>query len=61
MSNLQNFKHPRHINFLTGVGEKVKHLTHIGMQLKGLYDAGKAAYVVGEAVAPYVLPLLGVL
>ena len=59
MSNLQNFKHRSHTNFLTGVGQKVKHLSEIGAQLKTLYDVGKAGYVLGEAAAPYLIPLLG--
>jgi hypothetical protein len=64
MSNLQNFKHRSHTNLLTGVGQKVKHLVTLGMELKGLYDAGRTVYALGSAAAPYVqaaLPLLGAL
>ena len=64
MSNLQNFKHRSHTNLFTGVGQKVKHLVTLGMELKGLYDASRALYAVGSAAAPYVqaaLPVLGIL
>ena len=29
--------------------------------VKGIYDTGRAVYAIGQAAAPYVLPLLGVL
>jgi hypothetical protein len=64
MGNLQNYKHRSHVNFLTGVGQKVKHLVTLGMELKGLYDAGRTIYALGSAAAPYVeaaLPVLGIL
>ena len=61
MANLQNFKNQKQTNCLTGVGQKVKHLAQIGMELKGLYEAGRTVYTSGQAAAPYVLPVLGVL
>ena len=61
MANLLNYRHQKQTNYLTGIGQKVKHLAQIGMELKGLYDAGRTVYTLGQAAAPYVLPVLGVL
>ena len=61
MANLQNFKNQNQTNFLTGIGQKVKHLAALGMELKGLYEAGRTVYALGSAAAPYILPVLGVL
>ena len=61
MANLQNYQKRHHVNFLTGVGEKVKHLVQLGAGLKGAYDTAKTVYSLGQAAAPYILPLLGAL
>ena len=64
MANLLNYRNQHQTNYLTGVGQKVKHLAQIGVELKGLYDAGRTLYALGSAAAPYVsaaLPVLGVL
>jgi hypothetical protein len=61
MANLLNYRNQHQTNYLVGIGQKVKHLAQIGMELKGLYEAGRTLYAVGQAAAPYVLPVLGVL
>jgi len=61
MANLQNYRRNHHVNFLTGVGEKVKNLVEFGAGLKGAYDTAKTVYSLGQAAAPYILPLLGAL
>ena len=61
MGNLQNHRKPGHMNYLTGMGEKVKNLVELGAGLKGAYDVAKTVYSLGSAAAPYLLPLLGAL
>ena len=61
MANLMNFKKPSHINHLTSLGHKAKHLVELGMGIKGAIDTARTAYSLGQAAMPYVLPLLGVL
>ena len=61
MGNLQNHKKHGHINYLTGIGEKVKHLVELGAGIKGAYNTAKTVYSLGQAAAPYILPLLGAL
>jgi hypothetical protein len=61
MANMQNHRKHHHVNFLTGVGEKVKHLVELGAGLKGIYDTGKTIYSAAQMAAPIILPLLGAL
>ena len=64
MANLQNYSNKSHINYLGGIGQKVKHFAEIGIGLKHAYDTAKTVYSIAQAAAPYVeaaLPLFGVL
>ena len=64
MANLMNYKKHHQVNYMTGIGQKVKHLVELGAGLKGAYDTAKTIYSVAQVAAPYVeavLPLLGVL
>jgi hypothetical protein len=61
MANLQNHRKPQHVNYLNGIGEKVKNLVEFGAGLKGAYDTARTVYSLCQAAAPYLLPLLGAL
>ena len=61
MANLQNHKKPSHTNYMTSLGQKVKRLAEFGAGVKNAYDIAKTVYTTGQMVAPYLLPLLGVL
>ena len=61
MANLMNYKNNRHIGDSGGLGQKVKNLVKLAGTVKDLYTVGRTAYAVGEAVAPYILPVLGAL
>lgn len=56
-----NYKNPSHTNYLTSLGQKAKHLVELGVGIKGAIDTARTAYSLGQAAAPYILPLLGVL
>jgi len=61
MANLQNHRKPSHTNYMTGLGQKVKHLAEFGAGVKHAYDIAKTVYTIGQTAAPYLLPLLGAL
>ena len=61
MANLQNYSKNRHVNYLSGIGQKVKHLAEFGAKVKGAYDTAKTIYSLAQVAAPYVMPLLGVI
>ena len=64
MANLQNYSNKSQINYLSGIGQKVKHFAEIGAGLKHAYDTAKTVYSIAQAAAPYVeaaLPIFGVL
>ena len=61
MGNLHNYKNHKQINYMTGIGEKVKNLVEFGVGLKKAYDIGKTVYSLAQTASPYVLPLLGAL
>ena len=64
MANLMNYNKHHHVNYMTGLGQTVKHLVELGAGITGAYDTAKTIYTVGTTIAPYVeavLPLLGVL
>ena len=44
MANLQNYSNKSHINYLGGIGQKVKHFAEIGIGLKHAYDTAKTVY-----------------
>ena len=44
MGNLQNYESHKQINYMTGMGEKVKNLVEFGVGLKKAYDIGKTVY-----------------
>jgi len=58
MGNLQNHRQDKHVGFLHGVGQKVKHLAELAGTAKGIYDTGRTIYSLAQAASPYVLPLL---
>jgi phage-related protein len=59
MANLQNHITNNHVNYMTGIGQKVKHLANLGAKVKGAYDTARTIYSLAQAAAPYVMPLLG--
>lgn len=61
MANMMHHRKPQHIDYLGGIGQKVKHLMEIGAGLKGAYETGRTLYSLASAASPYVLPLLGAL
>jgi hypothetical protein len=61
MANMMHHRKPQHVNYLNGIGQKVKQLVEIGAGLKGAYETGKTLYSLASAASPYVLPLLGAL
>jgi len=61
MGNLQNHRKHTHMNYLTGIGEKVKNLVELGAGIKGAIDTARTVYSLGQTAAPYILPLLGAL
>ena len=61
MANMMHHRKPQHVDYLTGVGQKVKNLVELGAGLKGAYDTGKTLYSLAQAASPYILPLLGAL
>ena len=54
MANLQNFRKRNHVNFLEGVGQKVKHLSEFAGAVKGAWDIGKMLYSGVTTALPYV-------
>jgi hypothetical protein len=59
MANLQNHITNKHVNYMSGIGQKVKHLAELGAKVKGAYDTAKTIYSLAQVAAPYVMPLLG--
>ena len=44
-----------------GLGQKIQNIAKLAGTVKGIYDTGRAVYSIGQAVAPYIVPLLGAL
>ena len=52
MANLQNFRGNQRPNWLTGLGQKVKHAAEFAGAVKGIYDVGRTVYTGFVAAAP---------
>ena len=58
MANLMNHNKQQHINYMTGIGQKVKHLAKLGGHIKGIYEGAKQAFAIGTAVGEAIVPIL---
>ena len=61
MGNLMNYRNNKHHGLSQGLGQKIRNIAEMAGTVKGIYDTSKAVYAIGQAAAPYLLPLLGVL
>ena len=56
-----NHRNNKHHGLSQGLGQKIRNIAELAGTVKGIYDTSKAVYAIGQAAAPYLLPLLGVL
>ena len=61
MANLLNYRNNTHHGMSGGLGQKIQNIAKLAGTVKGIYDTGRAVYSIGQAVAPYIVPLLGAL
>ena len=61
MANMMHHRKPQHVDYLGGLGQKVKNVMEFGAGLKGAYETGRTLYSLAQAASPYVLPLLAAL
>ena len=56
-----NYRSNQHHNLSQGIGQKIQNIAKLAGTVKSIYDTGKAIYAIGQAAAPYIVPLLGAL
>ena len=59
MAHLHNLnRNPSNSSFLSGFGEKVKHVAAAVGTAKGLYDVGRTLYQIGQVAIPAIQAML---